>query len=82
MPAPAIHGIRLSRSFGGGSARTMALGDVSVSLLPGEFALVMGPSGSGKSRLLAVLSGLVRPDDDQVVALGHDLGIIQLANAG
>src|SRR5713226_4472536 len=33
----------------------------------------MKPSGRGKSSLLAVLSGLMRPDSGQVVGLGEDL---------
>jgi putative ABC transport system ATP-binding protein len=33
----------------------------------------MGPSGSGKTTFLAMLSGLLRPDDGQVRALGRDL---------
>lgn len=61
----------LTRSFGSGDARVVALDDVSLELRPGEFCLLMGPSGSGKSTLLAVLSGLVPPDRGRVVALGQ-----------
>ncbi len=61
----------LTRSFGSGDTRVVALDDVSLELRPGEFSLLMGPSGSGKSTLLAVLSGLVPPDSGQVVALGQ-----------
>jgi putative ABC transport system ATP-binding protein len=39
---------------------TYALRDVSVALAPGRFYGIMGPSGSGKSSLLYVLSGLKR----------------------
>jgi putative ABC transport system ATP-binding protein len=60
----------LTRCFGGGDTRVVALDDVSLELRPGEFSLLMGPSGSGKSTLLAVLSGLVPPDGGEVVALG------------
>jgi putative ABC transport system ATP-binding protein len=61
----------LTRSFGSGDNRVVALDDVSLELRPGEFSLLMGPSGSGKSTLLAVLSGLVPPDGGEVVALGQ-----------
>lgn len=40
---------------------TFALKEVSVSLPPGKFYGIMGPSGSGKSSLLYVLSGLKPP---------------------
>jgi putative ABC transport system ATP-binding protein len=63
----------LTRSFGSGETRVVALDDVSLELRPGEFSLLMGPSGSGKSTLLAVLSGLVPPDGGKVVALGRDV---------
>jgi putative ABC transport system ATP-binding protein len=39
----------------------------------GDVTMVMGPSGSGKSTLVAVLSGLLRPDEGSVNARGEDL---------
>jgi putative ABC transport system ATP-binding protein len=63
----------LTRTFGSGDSRVVALDDVSLDLRGGEFSLLMGPSGSGKSTLLAVLSGLVPPDSGQVVALGQEV---------
>jgi putative ABC transport system ATP-binding protein len=70
---PSLQGWRLTRSFGSGDTRTVALEEVSIDLFPGQIALLMGPSGSGKSTLLAVLSGLLRPDNGRVTALGHDM---------
>jgi putative ABC transport system ATP-binding protein len=63
----------LTRTFGEGETKTVALNDVSLELAGGQIVLLMGPSGSGKSTLLAVLSGLLRPDSGQVQALGQDL---------
>jgi putative ABC transport system ATP-binding protein len=63
----------LSRSFGSGEARTVAVREASLELRAGEMSLLMGPSGSGKTTLLAMLSGLLRPDSGQVIALGQDL---------
>jgi putative ABC transport system ATP-binding protein len=68
-----LRGRHLTRTFGSGETRTIALHDVSLELSSGEFAMLMGPSGSGKSTLLAVLSGLLRPDTGQVWALGEDV---------
>jgi len=70
---PVLQGRRLSRSFGTGDVQTQALREVSLDLRGGQFCLLMGPSGSGKSTLLSVLSGLLRPDDGQVLVLGEDL---------
>jgi putative ABC transport system ATP-binding protein len=63
----------LTRTFGSGDNRVVALDNVSLDLRGGEFSLLMGPSGSGKSTLLAVLSGLVPPDSGEVVALGQEV---------
>jgi putative ABC transport system ATP-binding protein len=63
----------LTRTFGNGQTRAVALDRVSLDLRQGEVHLLMGPSGSGKSTLLAVLSGLLRPDRGQVFALGRDI---------
>jgi putative ABC transport system ATP-binding protein len=70
---PSLRGRDLTRVYGTGAARTTAVHDVSLDLFPGQLVLLMGPSGSVKSTLLAVLSGLLRPDLGQVVALGQDL---------
>ncbi|MCS7022242.1 MAG: ABC transporter ATP-binding protein [Gemmataceae bacterium] len=64
---------QLTRSFGTGQTRAIALQQVDLDLRYGEVHLLMGPSGSGKSTLLAVLSGLLRPDSGQVFALGKDI---------
>jgi putative ABC transport system ATP-binding protein len=72
-PRPILQGIHLSRAFGEGDKKTMALRDVSFRLDRGEVGLLMGPSGSGKSTLLAVLSGLLKPDEGKVFTLGEDL---------
>lgn len=45
----------------GSNRTTYALKDVSLTLAPGKFYGIMGPSGSGKSSLLYVLSALKAP---------------------
>jgi putative ABC transport system ATP-binding protein len=70
---PSLQGLNLTRTFGSGDTRTVALNEVSIDLCAGQIALLMGPSGSGKSTLLAVLSGLLRPDSGKVSVLGQDL---------
>jgi putative ABC transport system ATP-binding protein len=60
----------------GGAAETVqALDDVNLTVQAGEFAAIVGPSGSGKSSLLAVAGGLARPDRGTVSVAGHDMTV-------
>ena len=72
MPAtlttPALRGVHITKTFGDGAKRRLALDDVSIELQSGQLSLLMGPSGSGKSTLLAIASGLLEPDSGQVLA--------------
>lgn len=48
---------------------TRALEDVSFQLEPGEFAAVIGHTGSGKSTLMQQLNGLLRPDSGKITVV-------------
>lgn len=50
-----------------------ALDAVSLTIVDGKFAALMGPSGSGKSTLLNIVSGIDRPDQGQVEVAGRIL---------
>ncbi len=50
-----------------------ALDEVSLDLLPGTFTAMVGPSGSGKSSLLAVAAGLVTPTSGSVSVAGREM---------
>jgi putative ABC transport system ATP-binding protein len=50
------------------------LDDVSVEVYAGETLAVTGPSGSGKSSLLALLAGLERPDAGEVLVDREPIG--------
>lgn len=62
----------LRLTYPDGDARLVVLDDVSLIVKPGELVTVIGPSGSGKSSLLAVAGTLIRPDSGQVVIGGVD----------
>ena len=49
------------------------LEDVSVTLRKGELVCLLGVSGSGKTTLFNVISGLLQPDDGQVLLDGEDI---------
>ncbi|MFI1160456.1 ABC transporter ATP-binding protein [Streptomyces sioyaensis] len=55
-----------------GDTRLTALDEVSLTVSPGCLTAVIGPSGSGKSSLLAVAATLIRPDHGRVVIDGTD----------
>ena len=59
---------------GDGDATVTALDDVSLTVRAGELVAVVGPSGSGKSSLLAVAGALIAPDAGVVRLDGVDLG--------
>jgi putative ABC transport system ATP-binding protein len=72
-------GLRLSDivlTYPDGDRRLTALDHVSLEVGAGEFAAVVGPSGSGKSSLLAVAATLLTPDSGSVVVGGRDAGAL------
>jgi putative ABC transport system ATP-binding protein len=63
----------VSRAFGEGHTRVVALHPTSLEAHAGEFVAIMGPSGSGKTTLLALIGGLDRPTSGRIVVAGQDL---------
>ncbi|NOZ93315.1 MAG: ABC transporter ATP-binding protein [Acidobacteria bacterium] len=51
---------------------THALGQIHLTVRPGELVCIMGPSGSGKSSLLFVLGLLERPTQGRYLLAGRD----------
>jgi NitT/TauT family transport system ATP-binding protein len=47
-----------------------ALRDLSISVAPGEFCAIVGPTGCGKSTTLGLISGLERPSAGEVSVMG------------
>lgn len=62
-----------------GDRTLTALDEVSLHVGAGELLAVVGPSGSGKSSLLAVAATLLRPDSGSVVVDGVDTGGLSAA---
>ena len=56
-----IEAKELSKIYGSGESRVVALDQVNLEIASSDFISIMGPSGSGKSTLLHLLSGLDKP---------------------
>ena len=74
FPDIAISTRNVTLSFGTGDTRTDVLKGIDLEIRNGETIAILGPSGSGKSSLMAVLSGLERVSGGQVHVAGTDFG--------
>lgn len=59
----------LSKRFGG----LAAVSDLSFSVRPREIVSLIGPNGAGKTTVFNLISGLLRPDNGQVLLRSRDL---------
>lgn len=62
----------ITLTFPDGGSRVTAVNRVSLTAHPGTVTGITGPSGSGKSSLLAVGATLIRPDSGRVLIGGTD----------
>ena len=59
------------------SVGAFALRDVSLDIAPGEYFVLLGPSGAGKTLLLECLCGLNRVDSGRIVIDGADVTYLE-----
>lgn len=69
-----LQATKLTKSYGTGESRVVAVDGVSLAVKPGEVVLIMGPSGSGKTTLLLMLGTLLQPSSGQVVINNQVVG--------
>lgn len=70
---------KLCKTFSSGGIQQHVLKNLDISLMEGDFTIIMGSSGSGKSTLLYALSGMDQPtlgkiyfDGQNIAKLSHD----------
>src|SRR5712675_1336189 len=57
------------KSFG----KTEAVRELSLEIGDGEFVVLLGPTGAGKTTTLRLVAGLERPDAGRLMLAGHDV---------
>jgi putative ABC transport system ATP-binding protein len=67
----------ITKSYGTGPARVVALRGVDLDVRYGELLLVVGPSGCGKTTLISIISAILEQDEGECEVLGQDLSIIK-----
>ena len=61
------------KSYGNSDNKIQVLKGISITIKDGDFAVILGASGSGKSTFLNVASGLEYPDSGKVLYDGTDI---------
>jgi putative ABC transport system ATP-binding protein len=63
----------LTKEYGEGGAKVVALNRISLSISGGQFVAILGASGSGKSTLLNMLGCMDKPTSGQIQFNGTDI---------
>ncbi len=63
----------LSKYYNTGNGKFKALDNVSFEIEKGKIAVVLGPSGSGKSPLINIIGGIDAADEGKVIVDGKDI---------
>jgi oleandomycin transport system ATP-binding protein len=69
MSEPAIHVVRLGKSFGA----KRVLDGLDMQVEPGTIFGLLGPNGAGKTTAVRIMATLLAPDDGRVSVLGYDV---------
>lgn len=75
-PLPAIDARNLTLSLGQGDSAVAVLRGIDLAVPQGQTLALLGPSGSGKSSLMAVLSGLERAGGGTLTVAGENFAAL------
>jgi putative ABC transport system ATP-binding protein len=70
---PFVHLESVSKSYGSGSSKLEVLDGLDLDLPHGETTSLVGRSGTGKSTLLSLIAGLMRPDSGRIYIGGQQM---------
>ncbi len=73
LAEPAISIRNVSKVFGAGEHRVVALSEVAVDIGQNEFFTLLGPSGCGKTTLLRLIAGFDYPTSGEIRLSGQDI---------
>jgi putative ABC transport system ATP-binding protein len=73
LPEPAVCCRGLTREYGQGAVRVLALRGLELDVYPGQLTLLVGPSGCGKTTLLSIVSAILSPTEGSVSVFGTEL---------
>ena len=76
MASPLLEGRALSLTYQDGQNVIYAVRELDLAVGPDQFVGILGPSGSGKSSLLYVLSGIKAPTSGEVLFQGRPLAVV------
>jgi putative ABC transport system ATP-binding protein len=75
-PSFAISARNLTLTLGSNAAKVTILRGIDLDIAQGQVVALLGPSGSGKSSLMAVLSGLERASGGSLTVAGADFSLL------
>ncbi|MFU0513610.1 ABC transporter ATP-binding protein [Gardnerella greenwoodii] len=79
-PVSVLNLTRVTREFMRRKHRFSAVNNVSFSLNSGDFVAIVGKSGNGKSTLLNLIAGLLKPTYGSVTVLGNKISAPELSD--
>jgi nitrate/nitrite transport system ATP-binding protein len=63
----------VGKGFGSNGSRTEVLHDLNLSIEKGEFVAIVGYSGAGKTTLISMIAGLIKPDTGTITLDGKTI---------
>ena len=63
----------VSKIYGSKEVKIVAVDEISFEIAEGEFVVIVGPSGAGKTTVLNILGGMDKATSGKVLVDGHDI---------
>ncbi len=75
-PQPAVRVDDLNHFYGQGESRNQVLFDNRIEIAPGQFVVMTGPSGAGKTTLITLVGALRSVQEGRIEVLGRNLSAL------